>query len=67
MAAWLSQKVFVFSVILDAHESDEFSCEETKHDFVNRILPSIRNAVEAIITVSGNRLEYMRKNENGKI
>ena len=64
-AARLSQKVSVFSVMLDAENDDIFSHEETQMDLRNRILPSIKRAAETVIIVTGNRFEYRRR-QNGR-
>ncbi|WP_026522733.1 hypothetical protein [Butyrivibrio sp. VCB2001] len=65
-AAHLSQKVFIFSVILDAEKDNICSRDEMQMDFRSRILPSIRKAVAIVIMATGNRFDYRRREHDGK-
>ncbi len=63
-AAWISNKIMIFAVISDAQESSIFSKSEVDGDLNNRILPSVRRAIETMITISGKRLKFKRRDDN---
>ncbi len=63
-AAWISNNIIIFAVINDAQESSIFSEEEVDEDLNNRILPSVRRTIETMITISGKRLKFKRRDDN---
>lgn len=63
-AAWISNKILIFAVISDVQECSIFAKSEVDGELNNRILPSVKRTIEAMITISGKRLKLKRRTDN---